>query len=621
MDCAYRMPRVTLVHALYDSTLEPSVERYRESLSCIIIRIGFIAAVLAVVILATGGFGTRVFGVRVSAHHPLRAAGVAAVSFVIAMAVVGRRRALRIANEYLTIVSRVLRPVQTMAVAVARVFERHEIVITAAAFTGLAALALASARDKPFWHDEVYTVIISLLPFATMSEAAADAIDLAPPLNTALTRVVHGVGGVGPVATRLTPIASFLAASALMFAIVRPRAGTLAALTAALLPAAMRAWSYAYEARGYALSMACFAAALYGWFEAASGRRVRLNLLILAFALAAGLWAHYYFVLAFIPIVLGESVRQAAQRRVDLRPWAAVVFAGVMALPLWTLVRASAPQRATFWATPDADSPLLTRIRSLYGSLFQSPEQPWLEAAARVVAALVIVELVCRVPWRVWPRRLPDHELTALVACLLLPVAGLLLGEALGIFAERYVLVTSVGVVLAFVFGLRWVAPPGGLAEVVAVVGAIAVSVHLGVRILSDGPRSLNQLEKRPLLADWLLRSPDPIVITGGVDYLEIWYYTPAAARSRALYLIDPEGELRENRTDAVSRGYSALARWTRLPVVPIDQFVASHPRFWMYSFGPDWIEQSLTRRGATLIQHARERHDEGTLYEVRMDE
>jgi hypothetical protein len=121
------------------------------------------------------------------------------------------------------------------------------------------------------------------------------------------------------------------------------------------------------------------------------------------------------------------------------------------------------------------------------------------------------------------------------------------------------------------------------------------------------------------VLADRLKHFPDPVVITGGVDYLEIWYYVPAAAKSRALYLVDADGELGENRADSVSRGFSALARWTPLPVISIDEFVASHPRFWMYSFGPDWIERSLTRRGATLIEHARDRHNAGTLYEVRM--
>jgi hypothetical protein len=242
-----------------------------------------------------------------------------------------------------------------------------------------------------------------------------------------------------------------------------------------------------------------------------------------------------------------------------------------------------------------------------------------LGTTARVVAALIAVELVCRVLWGGWPKRLAFHHLAALGACLLLPVAGLLLGDYSGIFAERYVLFTIVGVVLALVLGLSWLSPRSELTKIAAVVGVIAAGVHLGSRTLSDRERPLNQREMRPLLVDRLVRVPDPIVITGGVDYLEIWYYMPAAVRSRALYLGDPDGELRENRTDSVSRGFSALARWTPLPVVPIDEFVASHPRFWMYSSVPNWIERSLTRRGATLIEHARDQHNAGTLYEVRM--
>jgi Dolichyl-phosphate-mannose-protein mannosyltransferase len=596
------------------------VERSRESFSRIVVAIGLFAAALAVVVLGTGGFATTILGWRISVHDPRRAAGVAAASFLVAIAVAGRGRALAIANAYIATWARVLRPVQTVAAAVARVFDRHAIVIACATLAGLAALALKAAHDKPFWHDEVFTILVSQLPFGTTYRAATAALDLAPPLNTALTRLAHGVGGVGVVVTRLTPIVSFLASSALLFAIVKRRAGTLAALTAALLPAAMASWPYAYEARGYALSMACFAAALHGWFEAAAGRRVRLHLAMMAVALAAGLWTHYYFVLAFVPIVLGEIVRQIAQRRIDPRPWLAIAAAGVIALPLWPLVLVSSAQRATFWARPDADSPLATRIDALYGSFFSTPEQRWLVIFARIVVALVIVEVLCRALWRVWPKRLAGHELMALAACALLPVAGVLVGDALGVFTGRYVLFTIVGVVLAIVLGLWWLAPPSGLAEIVAVIGMIAVSLHLGSRIVSDRERLVNELERHPILADRLLRAQDPIVITGSVDYLAIWYYTPASARSRALCLDDPGGELRDMHSDSVSRGYSALARWTPLPVVPIDEFVAAHRRFWMYSFGPDWIERSLTRRGATLIEHARDRHDAGTLYEVRMN-
>ena len=216
--------------------------------------------------------------------------------------------------------------------------------------------------------------------------------------------------------------------------------------------------------------MACFAAALYGWFEAAAGRRVRLNLLILALALAGGLWTHYYFVLAFIPIVVGEVVRQAAQRRLDIRPWTAIVSAGLIALPLWPLVRASSAQRATFWARPDADSPLVTRTEALYHFLFETLEQPLLGTAARVVAALLVVELVCRALWGVWPRRVAVHHLAALGACLLLPVAGLLLAITSASLPSAMCSSRSSASCWRSAIGLSWLALPSGLAKIAAVV-------------------------------------------------------------------------------------------------------------------------------------------------------
>ena len=61
------------------------MRRYRESVSRVVVSTALIAAVLAVVILGTGGFGTTVMGRRVSAHHPLRAAAAAEAAFCSAL--------------------------------------------------------------------------------------------------------------------------------------------------------------------------------------------------------------------------------------------------------------------------------------------------------------------------------------------------------------------------------------------------------------------------------------------------------------------------------------------------------------------------------------------------------
>ena len=57
-----------------------------------------LAAVLAAAIAGSGGFGLTVMGMRVSAHHPVRAAGLAVASLLVAIAIVGRRRAFAMAT-------------------------------------------------------------------------------------------------------------------------------------------------------------------------------------------------------------------------------------------------------------------------------------------------------------------------------------------------------------------------------------------------------------------------------------------------------------------------------------------------------------------------------------------
>src|SRR5262249_5540424 len=109
------------------------------------------------------------------------------------------------------------------------------------------------------------------------------------------------------------------------------------------------AFQFAYEARSYGLGVGLFALALFTWLEAAAGRHRRRNLAIMAMALGAGLWAHYYLALAFVPMILGEMVRQTRRRHFELAPVVALGSAAVVALPLLSLVLANASLATHHW--------------------------------------------------------------------------------------------------------------------------------------------------------------------------------------------------------------------------------------------------------------------------------
>jgi len=491
---------------------------------------------------------------------------------------------------------------------------RRHLILTVVATLWFLLLVLA-VRGRPFWHDEVYTVLVARLPLGTMWSAYLDAIDLSPPLNTIITRGLHLVAGEGPIVSRLPPMTGYLVMSVVLFAFVRRRTNAMMAFAAALLPMGTIAWAYAQEARGYGLTMACFACALYGWAEAAAGRRPVAHLALMSTALAAGVWTHYYFAIAVLPIVCGEIVRQALARRVDWRPWLALVASGFAILPLLPLAAVASEQRTTFWARPRT-----MEFSAAYGFIVDRLGRPGYTLTA--VYAILVVAAVALVAARFErqgaARRLAAHDLVACLCCLALPAVGVALGFVTGAFAERYVVFAIVGLVAA-VPVLAWaVFPRSGWADLACLIGAVAIAFIAARQTVRDEQAWHDYLTDRPILTDWFKGGAD-IVVTGALDYIAIWYYTPAEAQPRVKYLADPEGQMAVMGTDTVDRGYLALSRWLPIPVERIGPFTRRHQHFFLYApgKGDSWTERRIRSWHARITYFGRD--EGGRLYEIQL--
>src|SRR5262245_42560441 len=298
------------------------------------------------------------------------------------------------------------------------------------------------AAAKPFWHDEIYTVLLARLPTLSAHWAALhEGPDLAPPLNAFATRAVLSVAGVGHVTARIPSMVGSLTMTLAVFTVVLRRSNATLALAGACIPLFTAAYRYSYEARPYGLMMGLAALAWMAWAEAAAGRRRGLHLFILGLSLAAGLWNHYFAALVYVPIGAGELVRSVRERRIDAALWAVVCGSLVAALPLYPLIRLSAEQAPSFWSRPSlADIPAAYRF--LFGTLAASFS--WVAA---VIAVLAVVGRF-RSSTPVSPAvTVPAHEVAAAIACLLLPLVGVALALlATGAFVPRYGLSTVAGV-------------------------------------------------------------------------------------------------------------------------------------------------------------------------------
>ena len=451
------------------------------------------------------------------------------------------------------------------------------------------ATLLVRARAKPFWHDEIYTVLHAQLPsLAAMWSASLDGFDLSPPLNTWLTRFVHHLAGVGHVASRVAPIAGFLLMTLATFALLRRRTNTATALAGALVPCFTAAYRYAYEARGYGLMVGLFAVALYAWSEAARGRRRRANAVMLAIALAASVWNHYYGVLGFVPIAIGEAARTLRSRRIDALMVGALAASALALIPLLPLAAAARTQAHSFWS-PASLAEIVPVYRFLFGSLIETP----LLAGAGVLA-LILLAARARPHAGETERDVAVHEGVAFAAALCVPVFGILLGLAFtGVFVPRYAMAAVVGASLVVPLAV-WRANSRGS------VGEMFLCGFLAVMFVRDmGP----SLWAPPVLQDPYLTRPllqrattgqQETISASSLQFLQYWYYSPAPQKGRLRYLADPEEARRYMGSDTIDRGYLALRRWTTVPVDLFDDYIAAHQELYVHEAGSGWLLRKL---------------------------
>jgi len=451
------------------------------------------------------------------------------------------------------------------------------------------------ASAKPFWHDEIYTVLLARLPSISMHWAALrDGVDFAPPLNGFATRAVRHLAGLGPLAARVPPMIGFWTMVMVIFAIVRERTSAVLGFAAISVPVFTAAYRYSYEARPYGLMMGLAAVAWFAWMRAAAGSRRGVFLALLGLSLAAGLWNHYYAALVYLPVAAGELTRAIRARRIDGPLWMVVAASIVGAAPLAPLIRLSASRTAHFWVAPS-----LADIPASYTFLFRGLVDAFAWPVV-VVIILAIGERLHAPSATAAHPAIPAHETTAFVAILLMPAAGVLLALFVtGGFVPRYA--------LPAVFGLGVGLPLAidRLAGRARVSGAALLIVLTFAFIQSNSPFSrtpplANPVAARPLLAE-SLSEPGRTVISGELMFLQLWYYASAPQRTQLVYLADPDRALRYRGSEIVELNYLALARWTPVPVERFESFVATHDNFRVYSAGAGWQLEGLRELPATL--------------------
>ena len=448
------------------------------------------------------------------------------------------------------------------------------------------------ARSKPFWYDEIITLVIANSPNLSTFWKAAAACDAAPPLPHLMTHLCVRWFGSGEISARIPAIVGFLVFCLCLYRFTLRRAGIYYALAALLLPTVMETYYYSVEARAYGPELAFCGLALVAWQAATERSRRFLALPGLALSIAAALLCHYYAALLYLPLAGGEAVRLYRNRKIDWGVWAAFAAGGAPILWRISTVVGVVKGFTHTWAVPYPEQAIEFWETGLqHTSAFLT--------LLLALAALAIIRT--RKDPDTAPSAVPqlaDHELVAGALFLAIPaaaVAGALLVTHM--FAVRYALIALAGfaflapMVAAHMLGGR--ALPGFLlmAALVAGFGFSSLAV----------PPSRNPFDGEPLLREALQQGP--VAVSDGQLFLQMWHYAPEPLKSRLLFLADDEAAVKYMGFDTLDGGIRVLRDWSSLRVLDYQSFASPGREFFVYqnTIRPGWLISKVVDDGATV--------------------
>lgn len=436
------------------------------------------------------------------------------------------------------------------------------------------------ASQKLMWHDELFTFYISRLPSVSdIWSALMTGGEQIPPFFHIITRISLSLFGINELAIRLPEVVGFWLMSLCLFWFVSKRSSALYGFAAMLFPLVTEAYYYAYEARPYGIVLGFAGLSLICWQSAVEGNYRKFSLVGLAVSVAAAVSNHYYAVLLFVPLAVGEAARSISLRRLDLPIWVAFGSGLGPLLLFMPLIAQAKTHSGTFWAQPHWRSALDFYYHLLAPAL--------LPLVMMLVLSAVYSTTRPRSPSgpnrdsRCTP---PFHEIAAALGFIAIPVVAFVLAKTVtGALTDRYALPSVIGFSILFAFAAY------RLLDGRVIIGAsLVVSLLCGFMIVEV--RSFRSLAEASLgqgKTYEFLRSDSesqlPIVVSDLVAFMSLAHYAPQDIASRVVYLADPQASFRHFGHTSVEQNILDLKPWFGLKVEQYAPYIASQERFLVY--------------------------------------
>ncbi len=452
----------------------------------------------------------------------------------------------------------------------------------------LCSIVQASRATLDF--DEVVTLRVSQMGSVRgIWDSLLAGCDTQPPLQYVLTRVSLGLFGEGLVPLRLPTILGFWCMALCLYAWLAKRFSAVLALAGALFPLLTAAYPQALIARPYGLMLGFCALTLLSWQRAAQVGHRTLALTGLALSLAAGVYSHFYAILVFVPIVIGELVRALNRKSLDYPVCAAIIAGSLPVFLLIPLMKAGHQYSEHFWAQPG-----LASVPSAYANLL----------GGRAPLFLILIAGLASVSVR-WASNsasasqsrvnFPPHELAAVLSLAGMPflvwIVACLYTKA---FTPSYPIVAVIGLAILLVVLVDTNQEHRilfGGAMALCFLGFAAVQLRHSVNELFSGAPADKASSLHP--SGWqghfeLPASLDigelPVVISDPHTFGYLTHYAEARFKRRLYYLTHHTAAVRYSGYDTDDRLLGALKHWTDWNVEDYSAFVEKNGKFLVYS-------------------------------------
>jgi hypothetical protein len=450
-------------------------------------------------------------------------------------------------------------------------------------------IAYLVCEAKMLWDDEFFTVYIARSPtLKDIWTALETGADQHPPFFYILTHFSIRLVGESHLAFRLPAIIGVWIMSMCLFAWVSRRTSTIFGLAAMFFVQATSALDYACEARGYGLMLGFSGLSVLSWQLAGEARWRRLAPLGIATGLAGAVASHYYSLLVVGPLVLGELVRSALNRRIHPTVWLSFLAPVVPLAIAAPLIEAAQGYSTTFWAWP----------------MWRQPLTFYAGTAGLSLSILVILVTLGIVAFLVPRSKGTDSdthsseegqqvaEMVVAIGLLALPLAGEVVAKlATNAWTSRYFLSSlfGLGIVLGlamdYMFSRR-------RAVGLVVVSALAIVLCLrGYLTVVEHTAIVRQWSNHAKFLTSSTTDGEPVYVPEVTAFHRLSYYAPRSLAGRLVYPSDPSSARKYLNHDTIDKGLLALRPWFPLRVVEYSRLADNVPSYYLYGRGYNkWV-------------------------------